>query len=87
MWLLRRTIRLICPACGRQAKLAAGLVRARAAELCPHPDQPSALEFPWCHPEQTAPLDRKDLPGKTPTKTASSATTTARSFCPGNCST
>ena len=56
MWLFRRTIRLIRPACGREAKLAARFVRAQEAELCPHPSQPPELECHECHPGQMAPL-------------------------------
>ena len=56
MWLLSRTIRLIRPACGREAKLAARSVRAQEAEWCLHPGQPPELESPGCHPGQMSPL-------------------------------
>ena len=37
MWIFRRTIRFLCPACGHETKLAAGFVRAQDAESCPYP--------------------------------------------------
>jgi hypothetical protein len=65
MWLFRRTIRLICPACGREAKLAARIVRAQEAESCPYPGQPPELECPWCHSRQMGPLKYRFSSGET----------------------
>jgi hypothetical protein len=56
MWLFRRTIRFLCPACGREAKLAARFVRAQEAEWCPHPSPPPKLECHGCPQGQMSPL-------------------------------
>ena len=47
---MSRTIRFLCPACGRETKLAAGFVCAQEAELRPHPVPPPDLECHRCHP-------------------------------------
>ena len=65
MWLLSRTIRLIRPACGREAKLAARSVRAQEAEWCLHPGQPPELECPGCHLGQMSPLKYRFPIGET----------------------
>lgn len=65
MWIFRRTIRFLCPACGREGKLAARFVRAQEAELCPHPGQPPELECHWCHQGQMAPLKYRFASGET----------------------
>ena len=65
MWLFRRTIRFLCPACGHEAKLAARLVRAQEAALCPDPGHPPELECHWCHPGQMAPLNYRFASGET----------------------
>ena len=65
MWIFRRTIRFLCPTCGREAKLAAGFVRAQEAELCPYPGQLRELECHWCHQRQMAPLKYRFSSGET----------------------
>ncbi len=65
MWCFRQTIRLICPACGREAKLAARFVRAQEAEWCPYPGQPPELACHWCHQGQMSPPKYRFATGET----------------------
>ena len=46
MWIFRRTIHFLCPAHGREIKLAGRFVCAQEAESCPCPRQPPDLDCP-----------------------------------------